>query len=298
MDFKNTIKKKLKSLTTKKENYDLDTFYEKEESIKVNSYWQLRKVQEQKIEEYDTIHLPTSTNKKDIQGLNLENQNRQINLRQIWIPFDYESKYLHKKSKECFIDLHHTNLKGNKVEENLAFVHNEELGTAYFWYNEDTFDEAYKANYPEYFLDAKAPKELKEKYYNPKIIDAESLERQTLTLKEYIKYYEILNGNYHQILERQTLTFKEYIKYYKYLRGKYLGNFKISEKERAEIAFIDYFGIETAKEKLEQLKHIPFSHKELLELLQNTDITKWENLLSEASELCRKRNKTTKKYIQ
>ena len=260
------------------------------EVIKVYKYSDLKSLQDRPDIIVDISRLPKNTDKKDIQGLDLYNFQRKIDLRKIFIPYDRESIWIHhKKPRDVFIHLNHTNLKENNVIGNLSPIQgiekNQNLGTAYFWYNEDTFDEAYKANYPEYFLDENAPQELKEKYYNPKIINIIDLDSEDE--KEIAEF-----------LERQTLTFKEYIKYYEFLKGKYLGNFKITKKERAEIAFIDYFGIEKAKLKLEKLKYIHLNLEELMGLLQNTEITKWDNMLNEAAEICRKRNKKQRNHIQ
>ncbi len=237
--------------------------------IKVSSYNVLKKIQKENPEAtIDITDLPKNTDGKDIQDYSLHNLNVEIDLRKIWVPYDRESIYWHQKPRETFIHLQHTNLQGNHVTGNLSprygkGPNGEDLGRAFFWYSEETFDKEYKENNPEYFLDEGAPPELKDKFYNPKIqLPLEN--KLTETEKEKDVF-----------LERQTLTFKEYIKYYKFLRGKYLGNFKITKKERVEIAFVDYFGIERARKIAEKFSVIDLPLDAVLDLLKNTDVEKW-----------------------
>lgn len=261
---------------------------QQKEVIHIESFEQLR-LRNKETKNLDVSGLPKNTNGKDIQTLNLENKNLEIDIRKIWIPYDRESVYIkHEKPKDVFIHLNHTNLKGNHVTGNLSPIegngpNGEYLGRAYYWYNEETFDETYKENYPEYFLDKNAPIELKEKFYNPKIIESV---RRKLTEIEMEKDI---------FLERQTLTFKEYCKYYTYLRGKYLGKFKIDKKERAEIAFVDYFGLEEAKEIVERLSSIDLSLEEILKRLSG--FTK-EEPIEELVQLTRERYKNNPNCIK
>lgn len=248
-----------------------------EEIIQVTSYNQLR-LRNNETKSMDLSKLPKSTNRKDIQGFNLENLNLEIDIRKLWIPYDTEAVYIHYKSpREVFVHLNHTNLKGNCVIGNLSPLEGigpqgKYLGIAYYWYSEDTFDETYKEKYPEYFLEKNAPQELKDKYYNPKIIDAV---KRKLTEEEKEK---------DAFLERETLSFKEYCKYYTFLRGKYLGNFKIDKVEKAKIAFVDYFGLEGAKKQLEKLGSIDWSLEELLENLSKIEVSEWKEWLKELTD--------------
>ena len=113
---------------------------------------------------------------------------------------------------------------------------------------------------------------MKDKYYNPKIIDAV---KRKLTEEEKEK---------DAFLERETLSFKEYCKYYTFLRGKYLGNFKIDKVEKAKIAFVDYFGLEGAKKQLEKLSSIDWSLEELLENLSKIEVSEWKEWLKELTD--------------
>lgn len=263
---------------------------EQEEIVYIKSYNHLRLQRKRKVN-LDLSELPKSTDNKDIQGLNLENLNLDINLRKIWIPYDRESVYINYDApKDVFIHLNHANLKGNYVVGNLSPIHGKDsngnnLGIAYYWYNEDTFDEIYKENYPEYFLDANAPQELKDKFYNPKLKVKESVLKK-LSEKELEK---------DNFLERQTLTFKEYCKYYNYLKGKYLGNFKIDEVEKVKMAFLDYFGLEGAKKQLEKLSAIDLSIEELLRKLYKIEVTNWMQWLEKlSSSYLNKKKETTR----
>lgn len=237
----------------------------KKKTVLITAYNQIKIEQKNPNIIMDFSKLPKSTDKRDIQNYDLSDLDLNINLRNLWVPFYREKFHLEGKIErnEVFLHLNHANLKGNNVTGNLSPFYDERYGSVYFWYNENTFDAQYKEEYPEYFLDDKAPQELKDKFYNPKIKEVYKGK-----LKEEKKEEDFA-------LERQTLTLKEYIKYYPFLRGKYLGNFKIEKTERAKIAFIDYFGLKNAKEKLEKLSKINLSLNEILEILKNTDVTKW-----------------------
>ena len=113
----------------------------------------------------------------------------------------------------------------------------------YIWYSEETFDDKYKANYPQFFISSDAPKELREKYYNPKIIYKDASVRSNL-------------DNEVQSVIRQTLTLDEYIQNYQFLKGKYLGNFSISKQDLIQIELIEKYGLEKREIILEYIKNM------------------------------------------
>lgn len=172
----------------------------------------------------------------------------------------------------------------------------------YIWYSEDTFDETYKRKYPDYFLSENAPQELKEKYYNPQIIEKEVYDCGD---KKPVKY-----------VIQQTLTFNEFIEYYEFLHGKYLGNFAIDKIEKYKINIVEIYGLEKAKEILIYLALIPMPLEKCFEMLADTNTEYLDDLLSnkniekntnevetilqaiENSALKRKLQKIDKKQVQ
>lgn len=166
-------------------------------------------------------------NLTDCSNKNFENYNIEINLKTI--------KYFSSlgtlitccenngayNNGDYYIHLENANLKGNKVVGDLNPF---EFGgyKIKFYYSEDTFDEKYKKEHPEFFLSSDAPSELKEIYYCP----------YTVSEKE----------NEEKIKER-TLTFLDYIKYYEYLKGKSLINFVISKDDQIKIRLLNLFGL-------------------------------------------------------
>ncbi len=132
--------------------------------------------------------------------LDLKDANLTIDLRK----FDTARNPNHK-----FINLFYTNLKGNKVIGDLYPI--KEYNMKYY-YNENTFDDNYKTEHPEFFLSSEAPDELKEIYYR-----------------------------------HGELDFETYLKYYKYLKNKYLGNFSIKEDDNIKIRLLHIFGINNVK---------------------------------------------------
>ena len=148
----------------------------------------------------------------ELENVDLENSNLDINLRKI------STKELeHVEYGDAFIKINKSNFKGNNIYGDLSPLNNK----IYFWYSEDTFDEAYKSKYNKFFLDDNAPDCLKDKYYNPKM------------------KLVISKGKQHIVFEKSCLTFDEYIDNYEFLKGKYLGNFKISEEDKEKIKSID-----------------------------------------------------------
>lgn len=177
--------------------------------------------------------------KVSIEAENLENCNMDIELKRIYIPKERRKPKF--PEDELFIFLNKTNLKGNHIIDDLTPIRYNGYDI-YFNYSEDTFDEKFKNNHPEFFLDEKAPDKLKSDYYK-------------------VHYCSLIkeDGTTFRFFERSTLDLAKYLQYYEFLRGKYLGNFKIEPKELLKIQFVDTYGIEEAKRIIEKLEDSPIS---------------------------------------
>ncbi len=193
-----------------------------------------------KVEPIDCSHL--NLWKADIQNVNLENRGLDIDLRNIFIPYGGSVKIGHNVissifavNDDFFLHLEHTNLKGNNVTGDLKIYKN--YREVYPWYTPDTFDDIYKQQHQQFFLAENAPLELKDKYYNKKLVKL----IDPLTLKTVDTY------------ERQTLTFAEFVQYYEFLKDKYLANFKIDDLDRARIILVKMFGFDKFAEIINNL---------------------------------------------
>lgn len=196
---------------------------------------------------------------EDIQGANLENLGLNIDLREIFIPYNGNVKIgnnilsavFNSYSGDYYLRLDKAKLGGNNVIGDLTYFEgNECCSPVYIWYSEETFDEKYKSQYPQFFLSEDAPKELREKYYNPRI-DVEKVWDIVAVINNLEeKYVE------RKILKRHTLTLDEYLKYYKFLKGKYLGNFSITNEDLMVIEIIEKYGLEKKPEIFEQIDAI------------------------------------------
>lgn len=201
------------------------------------------------IEEYKTYLKEGFTN-FDLQNLNLKDADlTATNLENCNLTINLTDLKPHPQTYP-FIDLSKTNLKGNNITEPPAHFRKQQENL-YFWYTEDTFDNNYQKTHPNYFLSRSAPKELKEKYYNPKRIVG-------LTTAGEITHFL-----------RQSLTFDEYIEYYSYLSEKYLGNFRISQTDLNRIKLVSYYEKMKTNCPLSALKAISqLSTEEVTELLR------------------------------
>lgn len=184
---------------------------------------------------------------EDIQNINLENLNLDINLREVFVPYNgcckignniitpvFSSYY-----GDYYLKINNSRLGGNNVTGDLTlFEGNSHSSPVYIWYSEETFDDNYKSQYPQFFISKDAPEELREKYYNPKIVY-----KEVGAAVDVIHDTEEKNKKIQSLL-RQTLTFDEYLKYYKFLKGKYLGNFSISKLDLLQIEIIEKYGLE------------------------------------------------------
>lgn len=184
---------------------------------------------------------------EDIQNINLENLNLDINLREVFVPYNgcckignniitpvFSSYY-----GDYYLKINNSRLGGNNVTGDLTlFEGNSHSSSVYIWYSEETFDDNYKSQYPQFFISKDAPEELREKYYNPKIVY-----KEVGAAVDVIHDTEEKNKKIQSLL-RQTLTFDEYLKYYKFLKGKYLGNFSISKLDLLQIEIIEKYGLE------------------------------------------------------
>lgn len=157
-----------------------------------------------------------------------------------------------------YIDLTNACLKGNDIIGDLLplklFIKTSKvhlIKKIYFFYNEDTFDEKYKKEHPEFFLSNDAPDELKEMYYNPKEIE--------------------INGKTYLI--RKELTLENFIKYYKYLKDKSLENFNIKEETKAIIRLIKLFGLDYTVNIIKSLASFKLPISKVIPILNDmTDV--------------------------
>lgn len=153
-----------------------------------------------------------------------------INLRERYLP--YANQIPQMEEEDLFIHLE-DNLIGKEVVGDLSpLVYNGYY--IYFHYSEDTFDEKYKNMYPTFFLASNAPIHLKSLFYNPRCCS-------------YINE----NGKNYLYFRRTPLDFSQYIEYYEFLKGKYLGNFYIEPKEKLIIQLVEQFGLEEARNIVE-----------------------------------------------
>lgn len=196
---------------------------------------------------------------EDIQGVNLENLGLNINLREIFVPYNGAVKIgnnilsavFSAYSGDYYLRLEQAKLGGNNVIGDLTYFEgNQYCSPVYIWYSEETFDEKYKLQYPQFFLSKEAPEELREKYYNPRIAVEKVCDIVAVINDLEDKYIE------RKILKRHTLTLDDYLKYYKFLKGKYLGNFSITDEDLMVIEIIEKYGLEKKTEIFEQIDAI------------------------------------------
>lgn len=196
---------------------------------------------------------------EDIQHVNLENLNLNINLRNVFVPYNGTVKIgnniitsmFSSYSGDYYLKINDSRLGGNNVTGDLTFFEgNRYSKPVYVWYSEETFDEEYKSQYPQFFISKDAPEKLREKYYNPRIIYKEVVDPVAVIHDLEEKHKEI------QSLVRQTLTIDEYLKYYKFLKGKYLGNFSISKQDLSQIEVIEKYGLEQRDVILEHINNM------------------------------------------
>lgn len=214
--------------------------YDESSIFKVYSLEDYRKALRDGFTEFDFSEL--NMEGEDIQNINLENCGLDINIREVFVPFGGSTKVgIYSLSPivnygDVFLRLSKSNLRGNKVYGDLSYFQ-EDNQKVYIWYGEDTFDEEYKAEYCQFFLDDDAPHELKKMYYNPKLVDG----------------IDFISGEKIIYYEKNELTFDDYLKYFEWLDGKYIGNFSISNIDYGKIRMIREFGIDKASEMFDNL---------------------------------------------
>lgn len=196
---------------------------------------------------------------EDIQDIDLENLNLDINLRNVFVPYNGSVKIgnsilnsvFSSYSGDYYLQINNSRLGGNNVTGDLTFFEGT-LGynPVYIWYSEETFDDKYKSQYPQFFISKDAPEELREKYYNPRIIYETTNEQDGIILNLKEKNEDT------KILVRQTLTLDEYLKYYKFLKGKYLGNFSINPQDLLQIETIEKYGLEQRDEIIKDITNM------------------------------------------
>ena len=212
--------------------------------IKITSIYQYRFFLKKNKTDFDFSELDLEF--EDIQNIDLENLNLDINLRNVFVPYNgsvkIENSVLNSVfssySGDYYLQINNSRLGGNNVTGDLTFFEGT-LGynPVYIWYSEETFDDKYKSQYPQFFISKEAPEELREKYYNPRII-YETTNNQVRTMPNLKEKQKEIKS-----LARQTLTFDEYLKNYKFLKGKYLGNFSISQEDLLQIEIIEKYGL-------------------------------------------------------
>lgn len=224
--------------------------YKTEEGkIIIRSLYQYRKELEKGNKDFDFSELDCKF--ENIQNLDLENLNLDINLREVFVPYNGTSMIgnniispvFNTYTGDYFLEINKSRLGGNNVTGDLSFFEGKRKHTkpVYVWYSEETFDDKYKSQYPQFFLSKDAPKELREKYYNPQILIDKVVDPAAVIHDLENKYREI------EILKRQVLSLDEYIKYYEFLKGKYLGNFNINKFDLQKINLIEKYGLSKAK---------------------------------------------------
>ena len=225
--------------------------------IKITSIYQYRFFLKKDKTNFDFSELNLEF--EDIQDIDLENLNLDINLRNIFVPYNGSVKIGNSILKSVFssysgdyyLQINNSRLGGNNVTGDLTFFEGT-LGCSpvYIWYSEETFDDKYKSQYPQFFISKDAPEELREKYYNPRIIYETTNEQDGIILDLKEKNEDT------KILVRQTLTLDEYLKYYKFLKGKYLGNFSISPQDLLQIETIEKYGLEQRDEIIKDITNM------------------------------------------
>lgn len=223
--------------------------------VKITNLTQYRKELEKGTTDFDFSEL--NVNDDDIQNINLENLNLDIDLREVFVPFNgsqFSGKSVFlpivKVPGDSFLNISNSRLAGNNVSGSLEKFGDDLYGNqTYIWYSEETFDDEYKLKYPQFFLSKDAPEELRQKYYNPIMVSKEIIDLSHITAdSEENRYIKI------QVPVRQTLTIDEYLKYYEFLKGKYLGNFYINEQDLLQIDIIERYGLERREEILSHIK--------------------------------------------
>ena len=225
--------------------------------IKINSIYQYKFFLKKDKNNFDFSELNLEF--EDIQDIDLENLNLDINLRNIFVPYNGSVKIgnsilnsvFSSYSGDYYLQINNSRLGGNNVTGDLTFFEGT-LGCSpvYIWYSEETFDDKYKSQYPQFFISKDAPEELREKYYNPRIIYETTNEQDGIILDLKEKNEDT------KILVRQTLTLDEYLKYYKFLKGKYLGNFSISPQDLLQIETIEKYGLEQRDEIIKDITNM------------------------------------------
>lgn len=225
--------------------------------IKITSIYQYRFFLKKDKTNFDFSELNLEF--EDIQDIDLENLNLDINLRNIFVPYNGSVKIgnsilnsvFSSYSGDYYLQINNSRLGGNNVTGDLTFFEGT-LGCSpvYIWYSEETFDDKYKSQYPQFFISKDAPEELREKYYNPRIIYETTNEQDGIILNLKEKNEDT------KILVRQTLTLDEYLKYYKFLKGKYLGNFSISPQDLLQIETIEKYGLEQRDEIIKDITNM------------------------------------------
>lgn len=227
----------------------------KNKPVKITNLTQYRKELEKGTTDFDFSEL--NVNDDDIQNINLENLNLDIDLREVFVPFNGSQLFgksvllpIVKEPGDSFLNISNSRLAGNNVSGSLDKFGDDLYGNqTYIWYSEETFDDEYKSKYPQFFLSKDAPEELRQKYYNPIMVSREIIDLSHITAdSEENKYIKI------QVPVRQTLTIDEYLKYYEFLKGKYLGNFYINEQDLLQIDIIERYGLERREEILSHIK--------------------------------------------
>ena len=227
----------------------------KNKPVKITNLTQYRKELEKGTTDFDFSEL--NVNDDDIQNINLENLNLDIDLREVFVPFNGSQLFgknvllpIVKEPGDSFLNISNSRLAGNNVSGSLEkFVDDLYGNQTYIWYSEETFDDEYKSKYPQFFLSKDAPEELRQKYYNPIMVSREIIDLSHITAdSEENRYIKI------QVPVRQTLTIDEYLKYYEFLKGKYLGNFYINEQDLLQIDIIERYGLERREEILSHIK--------------------------------------------
>ena len=225
--------------------------------VKITNLTQYRLELDKGTTDFDVSELDVTY--EDIQNINLENLNLDINLREVFVPFNGScifgnnilSSVFNSYSGDYFLRIKNSRLGGNNVTGDLTlFEGNSHTRPVYVWYSEETFDDNYKSQYPQFFISKDAPEELREKYYNPRIIYKEEVDPALVVNNLEEKQREI------KCFVRQNLTLDEYLKYYKFLKGKYLGNFSISKQDLLQIEIIEKYGLEQREAILEHINNM------------------------------------------
>lgn len=217
-------------------------------SVKIKNLTQYREELKKSNTNLDFSELDTTF--EDIQHLDLENLDLKINLREVFVPYGGTCKFGNSiispmfsgYTGDYFLKIYESRLAGNTVIGDLSCFEDKRTNrSVYVWYSEETFDDNYKSQYPQFFLSSDAPNNLKDKYYNPQILTEMVLDPIAAMRDAEEKYKPST------IFRRQNLTFEEYIEYHEFLKGKYLGNFKIKKLDMQKINLIEKYGLEKAK---------------------------------------------------